>query len=774
MSARVRSFTGRRISSLFAMARLTITGQENLITPGFYMPNRLCLKTGRALHHLLHKRVCYLVDSTFPPAPDVMAYLRGKTVPAARLGDEETPAEQGADKPVIEYFDFRHTTPLAVREQVRAHLEAGRSVVFLPGLLARARGCIADVPSPFLSALGSLHIAPLPVFVGYYGDRLGTLFTLDPGEGRAVLSVLPRLAPGPRTGERLLAAWMERGAELFAQQPFLDGSLPAALVSSMRAHAGSKITDGASGQCFSYARVLALSMLLAKILGARREEVGERVGVVLPPGLSAVIAVVGCLLAGVTPVMINYASSRQAFESSVRQAGLRRFLTDRGFREKLAAFPWPPDDRLFFVSDIEKIAGRRAVIANTVLARTVPASILSARFHAQQRHGSDEGVLLFTSGSSGEPKGVMLTHRMLLANAAQVACRLDLRGSRFLCSLPVFHSFGLTATLILPLLLGRPMCTYPRPTDARRICELLREHRSTLVCATPTFARAMLRRADADTFKHMRHFIVGAEKLPRDLDAAYRERCGVKLLEAYGLTEASPICTLNAPDAEPVRGSAFYVPGRVEGSIGAMLPGMAVRITDAEDETRELDLTEQGMLWYKGANVFSGYLGKPQLNDEIFRNGWFRCGDIGRLDLNGFAFLGGRLSRFSKIGGEMVPHEGVERVLAECLELPADRQCIAVTSIPDEQKGEALVLLSTLPEHQRTSRERESLAVIRKALSERELPNLWAPRYIVPVEEIPVLGTGKMDLRRCKMLAEEALRTSTHSLAAEEEEDDDA
>ncbi len=737
------------------MSPINITGQENIATPGFYMPNRLSLEAGRALHHLLGKRVCYMVDSTFPPAPDVMNYLRGKTIPAARLWAMPTPAERGEDIPVIEYFDFRNTTPKAVREQIRRHMQAGRSVVFLPGLLARVRGCLADVPSPFLSAVGSLHIAPVPVFVGHYGDKVDTLFSLTADEGQTQLSILPRLAPGPRTGERLLAAWMQRGAELLAAQPYLSGSVTTRLVHSLRANPNAEITDGVSGATMNYARLLGLAMSMAGMLQERGE---ARMGIILPPGPSATIAILACFLAGITPVMINYASSGQAFESAVRQAALQSFITERWFMERIPAFPWPSRGKLIIASDLARTVGRKTLLANLLMARTMPAQLICRRYRTDERKGNDEGILLFTSGSSGEPKGVMLTHRMLLANTAQCACRLDLRGARFLSSLPIFHSFGLTVTLILPLLTGSPICTYPSPTDARRLCELMHEQQSTIFCATPTFARAMLRRADKQkTFTSLRHFIVGAEKLPRDLEEAFRTNYGVELLEAYGLTETAPVCTLNEHDAPPLAGSAFYIPGRVEGSIGAMLPGIAVRITDVNDESRELPLTETGMLWYKGANVFGGYLNRPDLNADIFRDGWFRSGDLGSVDLNGFVRLSGRLSRFSKLGGEMVPHEGVERAISEALALPTDRLSIAITSIPDEQKGEAIVLLSTLPEHQKSSQERAALARIREALATRKFPNLWVPRYIVPVEEIPVLGTGKMDLRRSRMLAEEAL-----------------
>ena len=719
------------------MATLNIHGQENIVTPGFYMPNRLSIQAGKALHKLLDGKVCYLVDSTFPPAPQIMEYLQTKDIS-------------------IEYFDFRHTTSRAVREQILAHMNKGKSVVFLPGQVANTRGALADVPSPFLRHVGSLHIAPVPVFLGYYGSTVTTLYRERETEGCCEeFHILPKLPAGPQTGERLMAAWLQKGEEIFASLDFLKSSLTTLLVHALRENATVEHTDGMTGAKLPNFKMLGVAMTVAKMLRKRDD---KRIGIILPPGSGGYIAMLSCLLAGITPVMINYATSRSAFESTVRQAGLKTFISARKFMEKLPSFPWPAEEQLILADELLKTLPKIKLISNVALARALPASMLCKMFDTDAHSGDDEGVMLFTSGSSGEPKGVSLSHRMILANVAQCACRITLGEERFLGSLPIFHSFGLTVTMLLPLLCGFPIYSYPNPTDARNLCDICKKYQLTLICATPTFARAMLRRAEADTFAACRYFIVGAEKLQPDLEKEFLNRCGVQLLEGYGLTEASPVCSVNIPDAPPVPGSAFFVPGLVRRSIGALLPGIAVRITDVDDDTKELPLTSRGMIWFRGANIFSGYVGKPELNSSIFKDGWFKSGDIGQLDLNGFVTLGGRLSRFSKIGGEMVPHEGIELAFSEILGLnPEDGVQIAVTGVSDEQKGEALVLLSALPEHQRSSQEKEILSHLRAELSKREYPNLWAPKYLVPVEAIPVLATGKLDLRGCRLLAEEAL-----------------
>lgn len=719
------------------MAGLIVHGKENIVSPGFYMPNRITVSAVKELHKLLEGKVCYLTDPTFPPAEDVMKFLKSK--------DAE-----------IEYFDFRHTTSLAVREQILARMDADMSVVFLPGQVAKIRGTYSDVPSPFLRHVGSLHISPIPLFLGHYGNTVTTLYReIEDPDCHEEFCILPKLASGPQTGERLMAVWLEKGAELFAAQPLLDTSLTTNLVRAMKANPKVEVIDGMTGSRLPNFKALGVSMAVAKMLRKRDD---KRIGVILPPGAGGVIATLSCLLAGITPVMINYATSAAAFESTVRQAGLKTFITAKKFMQKLPQFPWPEKEKLILVEDLLQNTPKLTLISNVLTAKVAPAGLICNMFKTDARKGNDEAVMLFTSGSSGEPKGVSLTHRMVLANASQCACRLDLTNLSFLASLPIFHSFGMTVTMMLPLLTGCTVCSYPNPTDARNLNDLIVKYKLSLVCATPTFGRAMLRRAEADTFKDVRYFVLGAEKLQPDLEKEFIDKCGIRPLEGYGLTETSPVIGVNMPDAKPVKGSKFFVPGTVRPGIGALLPGVAVRITDVDDDTKELPLTERGMIWFKGANIFGGYIGRPELNKEIFRDGWFKTGDIGQMDLNGFLTLGGRLSRFSKVGGEMVPHEGVELVLNEVFNLAAeDGVQIAITGVSDAQKGEALVLLSSLPEHRRSSEEKEIISSIRNALIERQMPALWAPKYLVPVEAIPTLATGKLDLRGCKLLAEEAL-----------------
>ena len=358
---------------------------------------------------------------------------------------------------------------------------------------------------------------------------------------------------------------------------------------------------------------------------------------------------------------------------------------------------------------------------------------------------AEEAVLLFTSGSPGDPKGVVLSHYNVVGNVAQFRVVLDAtREDLILASLPFFHSFGCTVTLWFPLIDGVRVVTYPNPLEAAKCAELIGRYRVTVVLAAPTFLRGYLRKAEPEQFQSVRLTITGAEKLPRNLAEAFEERLGKPVFEGYGLTETSPVVSVNLPDPKPSQPGDPVQPSNRPGSVGKLVPGLAAEIREPETG-RKLSLHDSGMLWLRGPNIFEGYLNDPARTAEVLQAGWLKTGDLGRFDQDGFLFIEGRLSRFSKIGGEMVPHETVEHQIQAALGLEneGDRG-IAVTSVVNSQKGEALVLLSTIDIDQ---------AKLRGRLQEAGMPNLWIPKTIRRVEKIPVLATGKLDLRACSEMA---------------------
>ncbi len=725
---------------LTTMARINIIGKENRPNqPSFYFPNRLDEPTLRALVDALGggEQVAFLVEEVLLPARNIMRYMRSR-------GQE------------VLSFNFRKADSRVLREQMLELMNRGLDIIYVPGIPNSIPGCLADVPMPFMMQLAALHISPVPVFVGTFCNSLRKTFSSDGEYDWADVHILPKLSPGPLTGERVLEQWQVAGVESFEKHPLMNTSLARLLVESMRRNSKSTLEDGLDNSSLTFGKMLGVSMALARHFKKVVKE--PRLGIILPPGKGGIIANYACILAGIVPVNINYTSSEAAFESIVRQSGVRHFVTARAFMSKLPQFPWPKGEAIIHLDRTLKQLGMKGIAPWIAFARFAPMPLVAKTFELDKHGGNDEVALLFTSGSSGEPKGVPFSHRMIISNSTQIVGKthLPVGGSSMLCSLPLFHSFGLTVCTMLPVLYGFKMVTYPSPLEAKELNRLIEAHQCEIVMTTPTFARSMLRRAHAGTYKSVRYFVLGAEKLQSSLRDEFMEKCNIPLYEGYGLTETGPCCCCNLAPLGPTEAQPFFVPGGKEGGVGQVFAGLAAKITDPDDDDKLLPLCEQGMLWLKGVNVFKGYLGRDDLNAHIFKDGWFKTGDLASVDLNNILTLGGRRSRFSKIGGEMVPHEVVENAVADFVPAPegfAGGRTVAIVGVPDAQKGEALVMLSSVHHNQLTI----ALDEIRSHLADQGLPRLWAPREIIPVEAIPVLPTGKLDLKGCQIMAYEAL-----------------
>lgn len=294
--------------------------------------------------------------------------------------------------------------------------------------------------------------------------------------------------------------------------------------------------------------------------------------------------------------------------------------------------------------------------------------------------------------------------------------------------------------------------TNASPLDAAKNASLVEQHKVTLLLATPTFLRAYIRKAQQHQLRTLRLVITGAEKLPLELARSFEDRFGQRVFEGYGLTETSPVVSVSLPEPQPAKPGEKVQPSSRLGSVGKMAPGIAAEVREPESDAK-LSLHDTGMLWLRGPNIFEGYLRDPQRTAEVLRDGWLKTGDIGRFDEDGFLYIEGRLSRFSKIGGEMVPHELIEQKISAALGLDnQDERLIAVVGVTDQAKGEALVLLSATE---------VDLAQLRSKLNEAGVPNLWIPKKVCRVEAIPVLASGKLDLGRCGELASACAQLKT-------------
>jgi acyl-[acyl-carrier-protein]-phospholipid O-acyltransferase/long-chain-fatty-acid--[acyl-carrier-protein] ligase len=377
-----------------------------------------------------------------------------------------------------------------------------------------------------------------------------------------------------------------------------------------------------------------------------------------------------------------------------------------------------------------------------------PTPLLLRLLQIPNNGGHAEASLLFTSGSTGDPKGAVLSHRNIVGNVSQFCELLDAtKKDAILASLPFFHSFGATVTLWYPLIEGVRIVTYPTPLEVAKNAALIEKYNLTLLLATPTFLRGYLRKAEPNQLRTLRLVITGAEKLPLDLAKAFEERFNQRVFEGYGLTETSPVVSVNLPEPKPRQPGEQVQPSSRLGSVGKMAPGIAAEIREPETD-RKLTLHETGMVWFRGVNVFKGYLHDEKRTAEVLHDGWLKTGDIGHFDEDGFLYIEGRLSRFSKIGGEMVPHEAIEQKIIDLLGLAGrDERVIAIMGIQDQAKGEALILLAGLD---------IDLAQLRDKLREAGVPNLWIPKKICRVDAIPVLASGKLDLKKCQQLGAQA------------------
>ncbi len=534
---------------------------------------------------------------------------------------------------------------------------------------------------------------------------------------------------------------LKLGEICYSQRLILRGRLTAACIRGLKRKPWrTAIIDGLDHTTLSRGKLLGAATALSRHLKQKCAE--RRIGIVLPPGKGGVVANLAVALAGKIPVNLNFTSARESITSAINQAELKTIVSARAMEKRLEDFPWTPN--VIRLDDILP-SMKLAILYWWILCLTSPAILLVRLLHIPRIGDRTEALLLFTSGSAGAPKGVPMTHRNILGNVSQFAVLLDLqKDETVLASLPFFHTFGCTVTIWYPMIEGVRIVTFPSPLEAAKNAALIERYRITVMFATPTFLRNYMRKAEPEQLRSLRLVITGAEKLPRDIAEAFEARFGKPVYEGYGLTETSPVISVNLPDPIPPVAGASVQPTSRPGSTGKMAPGIAAEIREPETD-RELSLHESGMLWVRGPNIFEGYLKNPELSAEVLRDGWFKTGDLGRFDEDGFLFIEGRLSRFSKIGGEMVPHEMVEQKILAALNLSGQAErSIAIMSVPDEVKGEALVLLSAIEidAHQ-----------LRAALRAADVPNLWVPRTICRVEAIPVLASGKLDLGKCKDLA---------------------
>ena len=723
---------GERALYLFALTiarcvyRVTATGRERLPGGGFLLlPNHISWVDAIVLQLVTPRPIRYIIDDTI--------YRNRVLHPIFRLARcIPISARRAKD---------------GVREAAE-RIQAGEIVCLFPeGELTRS-GTLLRLKRGY--ELIARH-ADAPVVPVWLDQLWGSIFSYQGGRFftkwpqripyRVIVAFGEPLAARDATIATVREELLKLGEKCYGLRPALKRHLAEACVQGLkRSPFSTAIIDGADGTKLSRGKLLGVSAALGCYLKENFPE--ERIAILLPASKGGVVANLAVLLAGKIPVGLNFTAGEAAIVFAEKRAGIHTAISATAFQNRFPVFPWPENVVL-----LDKLLPKlkRNILLWWIASLVLPWRLLARMLQIPQTGGREEAILLFTSGSSGEPKGVVLSHHNIIGNVSQFSVMLDAGPDDMIfASLPFFHSFGATVTLWYPLIHGVPIVTYPNPLESAKIAALVKRHRVTVMLATPTFLRGHLRKTEPLQLRSLRLVITGAEKLPLDLASSFQERFGMRVFEGYGLTETAPVVSVNLPEPEPKNPGDPVQPSSRSGSVGKMAAGIAAEIREPETDEK-LSLHDSGILWLRGPNIFEGYLDDPARTAEVLRGGWFKTGDIGRFDEDGFLYIEGRLSRFSKIAGEMVPHELIEEKIAGALQLDSQNErCLAIVGVPDEVKGEALVLLSAM---------QIDLPKLRAQLKDAGVPNLWIPKTIRPVDAIPVLASGKLDLKRCQELA---------------------
>lgn len=547
--------------------------------------------------------------------------------------------------------------------------------------------------------------------------------------------------PVPRgcTGFEVRRAIMKLGTESYEKRPLAYTALHRGFVKVARAHKKKlAIADAITGE-LSYFKTLVGSIAFARKLNALLDK-HSIVGVLLPPSIGGALTNIALQIMGRVPVNLNYTASKEGMASAARQCGITQVLTSRKFLERL---PMDVPGQAIYLEDIRETVKAKDRIVALIYALFAPVRMIERSVGSPKHRSVDDlATIIFSSGSEGEPKGVMLTQRNVLKNIeASLETFPHNFQDRMMAFLPFFHSFGFTATLWLMLHSRCGTVYHANPLEPRIIGGLIKKYSCSFMVGTPTFLHGFIRRCDEDQLKSLTWVVCGAEKLPERLREAYYEKFGLSPMEGYGTTECAPVVSVNVPDYES---PGFLAGGFKHGSIGRALPGITVKTVDP-DSGQELPPGVPGLLLARGPNIMKGYLDLPEKTAKVLHDGWYETGDIAALDENLFITITDRLARFSKIAGEMVPHAKVEETLHDLLNLT--EQSLAIASVADPRKGERLVVLHTLSDDQ--------MQELMTKLPSSGLPNLWIPRTssFHKIAAIPVLGTGKMDIKGVRKMA---------------------
>lgn len=706
--------------------RIRVIGREHVPTngPALLMANHVSWVDALLLNATLQRRIRFMMHRNLYERRQLNRFFR-----------------------LMGVIPFSHEDP---PKELSASLEAARTALadgymvclFAQGKLASSR-LLQALEDGFEQISGDRDIPVIPV---YLGGVWGSIFSYFYGKP---LTRWPRMIPYPVSvlfGKPLpsdtpVAAVRRKITELSVDY-FNDlkphrHSLGEESIIMARTNWRRQAINDTTGKSLSFGRTLTAAVALADLL-KRDTKDQSYIGILLPSSLGGMLANLAVTLSGKISVNLNYVASRQFRAHCMQACGVKTVLTSRTFIEKVDTLEAP--EGAVYLEDLLPRVTPLMKIRALVMARFMPRRRLA---RASSFHADQPATVMFSSGTTGTPKGIVLSHHNILSNVEAFRMVYRPTSDDNVCAvLPFFHSFGYTTTLWFPLLSGFPASYHTNPLDGEQVARVVRENKSTLLLATPTFLLSYIRKAQPEDFKSLRYVVVGAEKLKENVAAAFEERFGLTPLEGYGATECAPVISVNLP---PLEIDGVQTTGPKKGSVGQALPGIAVKTVDTRTH-EPVPQNEEGLLLVRGPNVMLGYLDDPKQTAKVMRDGWYVTGDMVRIDADGFITITDRLARFSKIGGEMVPHLAVEDAYYKALD--TYEQVLAVTSTPHPRKGERLVVLYT-----DAAGDVESLHRIMKR---SDLPNLWKPdrKAYHRVDAIPTLGTGKLDFKALRELAQ--------------------
>lgn len=551
-------------------------------------------------------------------------------------------------------------------EKAREELKAGHVVcIFAEGAITRT-GNLLPFKRGFEKIVEGLDVPVIPVHL----DRVwGSIFSFKDGR---FFWKWPSHFPYPVTvsfgkplessagADEVRRAVMELGSEAVEYRRNSSDLLHLRFIRAARRKYFSMCMADSTGRELTWGKALTASLLLSRRL-RKKGGMDAMTGVLLPSSTAGAIANAAVLISGNVPVNLNFTAGADGIAYAIKKCSISRTITSRAFISKAGV---ERTDGMVFLEDIfTGISGLEKALT-AVAAFLLPSRLLCSIY---SRSGGDPhklAAVMFTSGSSSEPKGVMLSHHNIISNVEGFSQIFNVNGRDIVMgALPFFHSFGFTGTIWFPLVNGLRSVYHPNPLDAKTIGSLARKHRATIIIGTPTFYSAYAKKCAPDDFSSIRYAIAGAERLRPDTAEEFRNKFGVELLEGYGCTEMSPVVSVNIPDVEhdKVRQTGFK-----PGTVGHPIPGVAVKVVDPENG-EDLPSGAEGLLLVKGPNLMLGYLGEPELTRRAVKDGWYSTGDIASVGEDGFIRIVGRISRFSKLAGEMVPHVRVEEEVSRAL-----------------------------------------------------------------------------------------------------------